>query len=313
MMPDSIIASASVDAGPSASTRLDEAVQAIEMDELRDVDLETILSAWQTATDRLQQTHELLRTEISRLSDELEAKNVELARQNRLADIGRMASHVAHEVRNSLMPLTLYLSLLQRQVQDEPKTRKLVEQIQSGFVGLETTVSDLLSFTTDRDPKREQVALRTLIEELVESLAPQLRSQGIEVDIQVVGEETIFADLNMLRRALLNLILNAIDVMKEGGELTLRSETQGNDCLIQVLDRGTGIPQDVLDRVCDPFFTTKSEGTGLGLAIVERTATAHQGEVLIANREDGGASITLRIPRVDSVANHNQATSKEPS
>ncbi len=78
--------------------------------------LPEILAAWQTATERLEQTHETLRGEVRRLSDELEIKNRELARKNRLADLGQMASHVAHEVRNSLMPLTLYLSLLRRHV-----------------------------------------------------------------------------------------------------------------------------------------------------------------------------------------------------
>ena len=78
-------------------------------------ELETILAAWHEATERLQRTHEALRGEVARLSDELEAKNRELARRNRLADLGQMASHVAHEVRNSLLPMKLYLSLLRRQ------------------------------------------------------------------------------------------------------------------------------------------------------------------------------------------------------
>ncbi len=79
-----------------------------------DAELQAVLAAWHSATDRLQQTHEALRREVRRLTDELEIKNRELARKNRLADLGQMASHVAHEVRNSLVPLTLYLSLLRR-------------------------------------------------------------------------------------------------------------------------------------------------------------------------------------------------------
>src|SRR5687768_4760534 len=82
-------------------------------------DLQIILAAWQEATDRLQRTHEALQGEVRRLSDELEAKNNELARRNRLADLGQMASHVAHEVRNGLVPIKLYLSLLKRRVRDD--------------------------------------------------------------------------------------------------------------------------------------------------------------------------------------------------
>ena len=85
----------------------------------RTADLKAVLAAWSTATVRLQQTHEALRAEVCRLTDELEVKNRELARQNRLADLGQMASHIAHEVRNNLVPVTLYLSLLRRRVSDD--------------------------------------------------------------------------------------------------------------------------------------------------------------------------------------------------
>ena len=260
------------------------------------VDLETILSAWQSATDRLQNTHELLRREIGRLSDELEAKNRELARHHRLADLGRMAAHVAHEVRNSLMPLTLYLSLLGRQVQSDSEARRIIDQIQAGFVGLETTVSDLLSFTSDRDPERRHFSLRPLIEELLESLRPQLNCQQIATRIDCADDASIVGDRGMVRRALLNLILNAIDVMPDGGEIAIEVDSLDDRVAVKVLDRGTGISEDVLPRLFDPFFTTKSEGTGLGLAIVERIAAAHHGQAHVSNRSDGGAAFCIEFP-----------------
>ena len=93
-----------------------------------DSDLQVVLAAWHEATDRLQHTHEALRNEVSRLTDELEIKNRELARKNRLADLGQMASHVAHEVRNGLAPLTLYLSLLRRKAGDNKEAIRLRSQ-----------------------------------------------------------------------------------------------------------------------------------------------------------------------------------------
>ena len=102
-----------------------------------DVSFETILSAWQSATDRLQETHRELRDEVRRLSDELELKNRELERQNRLADLGQMAAHVAHEIRNGLMPITLYLSQLERRLNGHPlhvetvRDLKLIDKIKS--------------------------------------------------------------------------------------------------------------------------------------------------------------------------------------
>src|SRR5947209_2609083 len=102
-----------------------------------ELDLQTIFSAWNEATDRLQQTHEALRSEVRRLSDELEAKNRELARKNRLADLGQMASHVAHEVRNSLVPMKLYLSLLARRIDADHGSLDVLDKVMSGFTALE--------------------------------------------------------------------------------------------------------------------------------------------------------------------------------
>ena len=121
---------------------------------IADADMQTILSAWNDATERLRQTHETLRDEVRRLTDELEIKNRELARKNRLADLGQMASHVAHEVRNSLVPMKLYLSLLDRRLSDDAGSQDIFEKISAGFVALEATVSDLLNFSAERDPQR---------------------------------------------------------------------------------------------------------------------------------------------------------------
>src|SRR5271170_1108698 len=105
-------------------------------------DLTMVLAAWNTATVRLQETHEALRSEVRRLTDELEIKNRELARKNRLADLGQMASHIAHEVRNNLVPVTLYLSLLRRRLSDDSGSIDVLDKVDAGFVGLDATVND---------------------------------------------------------------------------------------------------------------------------------------------------------------------------
>src|SRR5512146_659843 len=115
-------------------------------------DLQTVLAAWHTATIRLEQTHEALREEVSHLTAELEVKNRELARKNRLADLGQMASHVAHEVRNNLVPVTLYLSLLRRRLAGDAASRDILDKLTGGFTALDVMVNDLLHFTSDRDP-----------------------------------------------------------------------------------------------------------------------------------------------------------------
>jgi len=260
-------------------------------------DLETILSAWHDATLRLEQTHEALRGEVRRLTDELEVKNRELARKNRLADLGQMASHIAHEVRNNLVPVTLYLSLLRRRIAGDEGSLDVLEKISAGFTALDVALNDLLHFTTDREPKRQTFALSHSIENVYTSLAPQLAAQSIELEIDVPPEQTITADEDMLRRAVLNLTLNALDAMPDGGALVVTSAACGDGIELEIGDSGPGLSDEVLRRAFEPFFTTKCGGTGLGLAIVYRIAEAHAGSVTAMNCPEGGAAFTLRIPQ----------------
>ena len=219
-------------------------------------DLEAVLAAWHEATDRLQKTHESLRGEVKRLTDELEIKNHQLARKNRLADLGQMASHVAHEVRNSLVPMTLYLSLLRRRLAQDAGAMATLDKIEVGFTALEATVNDLLHFTANRDPQRTRFCLQTLLEEVCQSLAPQLEAQGIRTAFDVPEGLQISADRNMLQRAILNLVLNALDVMPEGGELTLQGAVADRMVELRVVDTGVGIGPDVLPRINEPLFTS---------------------------------------------------------
>jgi signal transduction histidine kinase len=259
-------------------------------------DLETVLAAWHTATVRLEQTHEALRAEVERLTDELALKNRELARKNRLADLGQMASHIAHEVRNNLVPVTLYMSLLRRRIGADPGSLEVLDKIAAGFTALDVTVNDLLNFTADRDPHWQTFAVKKLAEEVLGSLAPQLVAQRIE-PVVTAGEGLVTtADRDMVRRAILNLVLNALDVMPSGGTLTLGATDDQRGVSISVGDSGPGMSEEARRRAFEPFFTTKPGGTGLGLAIVYRVAEAHGGQAAGENRPGGGAIFTLTIP-----------------
>ena len=259
-------------------------------------DLQTVWEAWHGATVRLEQTHEALRTEVARLTDELEKKNRELARKNRLADLGQMASHVAHEVRNNLVPVALYLSVLRRRVASDAGTIEIVAKVESGLTSLDATVNDLLNFAAERDPRLTPVAVLSLVDDLHASLKPQLTAQEIGWQTDVADDLLVVADRDMLRRAVLNLSLNALDAMPDGGRLFVAARREPGSISIEVADTGPGLSDEARDRAFEPFFTTKSTGTGLGLAIVYRMAEAHGGEIVAGNRDSGGAVFTLRLP-----------------
>jgi signal transduction histidine kinase len=259
-------------------------------------DLEVVLSAWHSATERLRRTHEVLCDEVRRLTHELEAKNRELVRKNRLADLGQMASHIAHEVRNGLAPVTLYLSLLRRRMANDSDGLRILTKLESGFASLEATVHDMLSFTSDRQPVWRRFVVRDLIAEVCDSLTAQLHAHGLTTRLEVGATDTVWGDRDMLRRALVNLMLNAVDVMPQGGEICITLAPYRGGFELEVADNGPGVPPDTASRIFEPFFTTKADGAGLGLAIVYRVAEAHGGSVRVANCPEGGAAFTLRIP-----------------
>ncbi len=268
-----------------------------KMPPLSPADLGTVLSAWEETTLRLEQTHKALREEVKRLTDELEIKNRELARKNRLADLGQMASHVAHEVRNNLVPVTLYLSLLRRRILGDCENLNLLDKISAGFTALDATVNDLLHFTAERDPHLKTFKLKKLIEDVCSSLSPQFDAQEIETILDISPAQTITADSDMLRRVALNLLLNAVDAMPEGGTINVSARDEADCVELNFADTGPGLSADVRHRVFEPFFTTKPGGTGLGLAIVYRIAEVHRGTVTAADNPGGGTVFCLRFPR----------------
>ena len=259
-------------------------------------DLAAVLSAWESATHRLQETHQVLCGEIHRLTEELEAKNRQLARKDRLAELGRMASHVAHEVRNSLMPVTLSLSLLRRRLDGDQASRPLLDRLTQGISAVGSAVEELLQFSGDRQPRPSCFAVRPLVADIVDSLSPQLAAQQVSIEVAIDASVHCTADRDMFRRAVLNLLLNALDALPLGGSLEVSAHCGCEGLVLEVADDGDGIPADVLPRLFEPFFTTKSGGTGLGLAIVQRIAEVHGGEVMASNRPTGGAAFTIHLP-----------------
>jgi signal transduction histidine kinase len=261
------------------------------------LNLQTVMSAWQDATSRLEQTHAALRSEVSRLSNELAVKNRELARKNRLADLGQIASHVAHEVRNNLVPVSLYAGLLRRRLAGDTDGLEVLEKIQSGLTALDAMVHDMLNFTADKEPSLAITSVRSLVEDVVFSLRPQFAAQGIRLNVDVPQSTVVAVDREALKRAVLNLVLNSLDAMPQGGELEVTA-VEGRDAVeLEIADSGPGLSEEARRRAFEPFFTTKSSGIGLGLAIVYRLVESHGGSVIACNCPEGGAAFTIRLPR----------------
>jgi signal transduction histidine kinase len=263
-------------------------------------ELGRIIMAYSEVTERLQQSHDQLNQQVEHLRRELSEKNRLLERKNRLAALGEMAAGMAHEIRNPLGGIQLYASLLLKDVSDRPASRQLVDKISSGVKRLESLVSQVLHFTREINVNIVEMDLAETVAQAVELTSQQAIARQIKVNIAGTRVMSVLADPILIGQSVLNLLLNAIEAMQGPGEIDVRyaSPPQGSDARqfhLTVRDHGPGLAPQVLDRIFNPFFTTKDSGTGLGLAIVHRVVEAHDGTIIATNDEAGGARFEIRI------------------
>jgi two-component system sensor histidine kinase HydH len=261
-------------------------------------ELGRIILAYSEVTEKLQQSHDQLQQTVLALRDELGEKNRLLERRNRLAALGEMAAGMAHEIRNPLGGIQLYASLLAKNVADRPESAQLVEKIAGGVRRLDGVVSQVLQFAREMRPNAVPTDLRQIIEEALGLAARTIESRGVRAELHGPAALPVQVDSGLIVQAVLNLILNAAEAMDRGGALIVRAggPAQGaRQFWLIVEDTGPGIPAGVLDRIFNPFFTTKDQGTGLGLAIVHRIIEAHDGTIRAGNRTEGGARFEVRV------------------
>ena len=221
------------------------------------------------------------------------AAEAQLANQAALTQLGQLAAVVAHEVRNPLAGLRGSLEVLRPRVGATPKERDIIQAMIERIDTLNAKVNDLLRFARPRTPVLQPIEVASLIREAVVSAQAAIGADCPHIEF--TPEPLIVrADAEMLRAALLNLLLNACQV--SGGPIEVVSSAAGDRCRVAVLDRGTGIPDDVMDHVFDVFYTTKKSGTGLGLPIVKRLMELQDGTIALGPREGGGTMAEVTIP-----------------
>ena len=227
-----------------------------------------------------------------------------LHRADRLAAVGQLAASVAHEVRNPLTAIRSTIQYLGRGL-EEPEKRELVEELIDEVDRIDHTVSSLLSLTRAGDFRPEEIDLVELVKLTVRLVQPQAREQSVKIEqrfAEMIGG--LRADAVQLKQVFLNLLLNGLQAMPDGGRIivAVRRASTGPPngepprVLIEIADNGPGIPQDKLKAVFDPFFTTKSKGTGLGLAICHGIIQRHEGEIEVDSTEGEGTIVSIHLP-----------------
>lgn len=257
-------------------------------------DLPRLVETYHAATERLRRTHELLTEEVRRLRDQLATANAALMRSQRLAALGQMAAGIAHEVRNPLASIRLYVRMLEDDLSDRPEQRQVAAKIGEAVRGLDAVVGDVLDFSRELRPQLAETGMRQTVERAIGTLSPVIDAAGVRVICRIDRRLRWPHDPQLLRHALVNLIRNSVEAMPAGGSLKIEAQCDATALALIVRDTGPGIAQADMDRIFNPFYTTRSSGTGLGLAIVHRIVDAHGGSVAAHN--DDGAVFTLTLP-----------------
>lgn len=272
---------------------------------LSPTDLAELMSAFTEVTTKLEQTHAQLRSEVARLNSELRDANEALQRSRRLAALGEMAAGISHEIRNPLGSIRLYTSMLHEDLVQLPEQQQVVEKIGRAVRGLDEIVGDVLSFAREIKARHNPCETASIIEHALDACCADIVG-SIERSESEDSLE-LECDAGLLVQALVNIIRNAGEANRISSGQRILIETQRSTLerdertepaiSITVRDEGDGIPPQVIERMFNPFFTTRATGTGLGLAIVHRIVDAHRGQVEVGNQQSTkGAWVRLVLP-----------------
>lgn len=235
---------------------------------------------------------------------ELGEKQEALVRAEKLATVGRMAAQITHEIRNPLSSIGLNAELLAEEIGpdgDPEEARRLCSAIAREVDRLTEITEEYLRFARLPKPEFADEDMAHLLRDLVAFVQPELQAAGIHIETELDEELHVRVDENQIRQALLNLVRNSREAMPRGGKLRLRAHRKGNGSIaLQIEDTGVGMRPEDVERIFDPFYTTKDRGTGLGLSLTQQIVAEHGGTLECASETDAGTTFTLTFPGATS-------------
>ena len=232
-----------------------------------------------------------------RIGDEIEMSR-------RLSASGRLTRGVAHEVKNPINAIVLHLQLLRDKLSSqEPDTRRHMNIIDSEIRRLDRVVQTLVDFTRPRDLHLEEIDLRRLLEDVAQLAVPDAEQHGVTIERHLAQQRLpVKVDTDLMKQAILNVVINGIQSMPRGGLLTISARREDNVIVAEVRDQGGGIPREMHDKVFELYFTTKKEGSGIGLAQTYQILEWHYGSVGFESVEGTGTTFRFHIPAAGPAA-----------
>ncbi|MHC4097828.1 MAG: two-component system sensor histidine kinase NtrB [Planctomycetota bacterium] len=233
-------------------------------------------------------------------------QNERMFRAEQLATMGQFAAGIAHELRNPLTSIRSTVQFLSGEFTEDSDKKKLAEDVLDEVDRLNGIVENLLNLAKPTESEPKELEVHKEIEHYLHFVEAQARKQNVQIQTHI-GKDLpkIFCDPTELRQVLINLVLNGMQAMPDGGAVIIRASLFSDrddsisgkkNILIEVEDKGVGIPVNLSEKVFEPFFTTKPSGTGLGLAICNNIIRRHNGEIWIEQGADGGTVVKVTLP-----------------
>jgi signal transduction histidine kinase len=243
---------------------------------------------------------------VRRIEDEIETSR-------RLSASGRITRGVAHEVKNPINAIVLHLQLLQHKLQQtDPDTRRHIDIIDSEIHRLDRVVQTLVDFTRQRELHMEEIDIRKLIDEVALLALPDAEVHHVHFVRDFPPDPLLVkVDVDFMKQALLNVVINGEQAMSDGGTLTIRAHRDNGNAVIDVQDEGTGIPKEAQEKIFELYFTTKKGGSGIGLAQTYQIMQWHYGSVDFESVEGEGTTFRLRLPAVETASDLKETKEKE--
>ncbi len=239
---------------------------------------------------------------IGAVIDRLQQSEREARRAEHLAAVGQLAAGIAHELRNPLMPIKILVqSAADRRPSPGLDGRDLAV-LEQEISRLERSIQMFLDFARPPTLEKRTFEVREILEQIAQLLEARAERQGVRMQRHFPDEPLLLqADVGQIRQVVLNLLLNALDSVPRGGTITLELRKESGEWLaLSVADSGCGLPAGLGAQIFEPFVSTKETGLGLGLSICKRIVEAHEGEIQAANRPEGGAVFTVRLPSMQA-------------
>lgn len=243
--------------------------------------------------ERLQKTAQ----QLSEANTNLQRSFESLSRSERLSALGRLSAGLAHEIRNPLSVITGALNIIARPGLEPAQRDQFIADAKREIENLNVMLTHFLEFARPRPPQLQAVDLRMLIDEICR-LMSEIATRRIAVRcVRPSFIRSLLMDPDQVRQIVLNLAINASDAMPEGGTIELSASEQADFVVLHVKDEGVGVPEQDLQRIFDPFYSTKPEGTGMGLSVAHQIMQLHGGRIEPARNPDRGMTFSLYFPR----------------